>query len=338
MAHISIAQTSKMCHRVGTALNAGVDVMKVLQREAGHGSTAYRHNMNHVVKKVGSGMTMAEAMRDCHGYFSPLTCELVGVGEETGRLETVLLTLAEHYQHMIKLRRTFLLGILWPALQLFGAIFVIGGLIFLLGILGTGVKVFGLAGASGAAIFFVIVAAILVVLAIIGYGLSRGWFGPLPGRLLMLVPGIGNAIKTMALARLSWTLAMALEAGIDAGRAMRLALHSTQLHYFIRHCDDVDASIQRGRQFHEALEDTGAFPVDFLTSLQNAELSGTESESLSRMSQEYQRQAQAASTALAVIMSMVIWGLVITLLVVVIIYLFVTLYYRHITEALEMVQ
>ena len=339
MAHISIGQSSKMCHRLGTSLKAGIDIMGVLQRESQQGTSAFRRNMTHVAEKVGRGTTLAEAMEDCGGYFPPLTCDLISVGEEAGRLESVLLRLAEHYQHLIKLRRVFLLGILWPGLQLFGAILIIGGLILLPPLLlGVAVPVFGLSGGRGAAIYFATVAAIITSLAFVGYGLTRGWFGPLPGRLIMRIPGVGKAIKTMALARLSWTLSMALESGVDAGRSIRLALQSTQNHYFTRHIGDVEAVIQRGGQFHEALEKTGTFPHDFLTALQNAELSGTESESLSRMSQEYQRQAETASTALAVVMSMVIWALVIALLVFMIFYLFMNLYMKPYQEAFDFIE
>ena len=95
--------------------------MAVLQREAEHGTPAYRRNMSHVRDKVSSGMTLAEGMRDCGTYFPPLTCELVDVGEQTGRLEAVLLRMAEHYQHVIRLRRVFLMGILWPAIELTSA-------------------------------------------------------------------------------------------------------------------------------------------------------------------------------------------------------------------------
>ncbi len=338
MAHISIGQTSKMCHRVGMSLNAGVDIMGVLQRESQHGPPAYRRNMTHVAEKVGRGTTLAEAMQDCGGYFPPLVSELVGVGEEAGRLESVLLRLADHYQHVIKLRRVFLLGIIWPSLQLFAALAIIGGLILLLGILGTSASVFGLSGGRGAAIYFGVVAVVLAGLALVVFGLSRNWFGTLPGRLILFIPGVGRAIKAMALARLSWTLSMGLESGVDAGRAMRLALQSTQNRHFTRHIPDVDGVIQRGGQFHEALEKTGAFPRDFLTSLQNAELSGTESESLSRMSEDYQKQAETASAALAVIFSMMIWGMVAALLIFMIFYLFMNLYMKPYQEALDFLE
>ncbi len=153
-----------------------------------------------------------------------------------------------------------------------------------------------------------------------------------------MIPGVGRSIRTMALARMSWTLSLALEAGIDAGRAIRLSLQSTQLNYFTQHIPSALSVVERGGQFHEAVERTGAFPAEFVTALQNAELSGTESESLSRMSADYQRQAETATTTLTVIASMTIWALIGVMLVVVIFYLFFTLYLSHINEALEMVQ
>ena len=328
-----------MCQRLGISLNAGVDIVRVLQQESEHGNGAFRRNMSEVAAMVSSGRSVAEAMRDCGGYFPPLICELINVGEETGRLESVLMQLASHYEQLIKLRRTFLLGILWPALELVAAILIIGGLIALPPmLLGVSVPVFGLSGAHGAIVYFGVLSAILAVLAVLGYGVVRGWLGPLPGKLLMHVPGIGKAIKTMALARHAWTLSIALDSGVEAGRAMRLALQSTQLYYFTCHTDDVLMAIQSGHQLFEALERTNAFPRDYLTTLQNAELSGTEGASLSRLSEEYQQRAQAASTTLTILTSMVIWGAVVALLALMIIYLFINLYMQPINDAFDMMQ
>jgi type II secretory pathway component PulF len=131
---------------------------------------------------------------------------------------------------------------------------------------------------------------------------------------------------------------MALDAGVDAGRSIRLALQSTRNAYYTRHDAEVQGVIARGGQFHEALERTGAFSTDFLAALQNAELSGTESESLTRMSDEYQRQAQAATTTLTVISTIVIWALVIALLVFMIFYLVINLYLKPYQEAYDMIR
>ena len=338
MARISNRQLSGMCQRVGSSLGAGVDILRVLDREAAHGSPAYRKNMENVSRRVGKGMSLAEGMRECDGYFPQLTCELVDVGEQTGRLESVLLRQADHYQHLLRLRRTFLLGITWPVIQLTAAVLVIGLLILLLGVIGSSVGVFGLSGPKGLATYATIVCVAALVIAVVGRGLLRGWFGPWPGQLLMRVPVVGSTLKTMALARFSWTLSLSLDAGIDACRAVRMALNSTQNRYFMRHVSAVEGAVMRGGQFYEALGQTGAFTDEFLTALENAEVTGTETESLTRLSQDYQKRAEAATTVLTVAASMAIWGLIAALLIFLIFSLAINLYIKPINDALEMVK
>jgi type II secretory pathway component PulF len=336
MAQISTRQTSQMCQRLGTALHAGLDILATLRRESGYGSPAYRRNMTQVAERVRGGATFAEAMRDCSPYFPPLTCELVDVGEQTGNLESVLLRLADHYQHMLRLRRTFLFGIFWPILELTVAVFVIGLLILMLGVLGATTTVFGLSGTRGVTIYAAVIVGCIVAIGLLARGLLRGWFGPLPGSLLMRVPVVGATLQTMALARFAWTLSLALNAGIDACRAIRMALQSTQNRYYTRHTVEIEAVIMRGGQFHEALRHGGVFSDEFLAALETAEITGTESESLTRLSEDYQRRAETATLALAVAASLAIWALVAALIIYVIFRLFFTLYLDPIHEALEM--
>ena len=94
MAQMSIRLASQMCHRLGTALRAGVDIRAVLQRETASGHPTYREHMAQVLARVQGGATLAEGMRGCGAYFPDLVCELTDVGETTGNLESVLLRLA----------------------------------------------------------------------------------------------------------------------------------------------------------------------------------------------------------------------------------------------------
>jgi type II secretory pathway component PulF len=140
----------------------------------------------------------------------------------------------------------------------------------------------------------------------------------------------------MALARLSWTLSLSLNAGIDANRAVRMALGATQNRYYTQHTDKADAVIMRHGQFHEALRATGVFGDEFLTALENAEISGTETESLAHLSEDYQKRAETATMALSVAASVAIWILVASLLVFMIFYLFINMIMRPRWEALDM--
>ncbi len=336
MACMSTGQLASMCHRMGTSLAAGTDVLKVLNQESRYGSSAYQRCMVEVARRVGNGATLAEAFQASGGYLPDLLCELVGVGEQTGRLDGVFQRLSEHYQHLLHLRRTFLAGIVWPVFELGLGVVVIGGLIYLLGAIDPSSKgVFGLAGGRGLMIYLVIITAILLVGFVVVHGLRRGWFGSWPQTLMFRLPVIGTSLQTMAISRMAWTLSLALNAGIDARRAMRLAFSSTQSQFYTRHLDAVDTVIVRGGQFHEALRATGAFPSEFLNAMESAEVSGTESESLAHLSEQYQERAESSTGMLAVAAGVLVFVAIGAVFIFVIFSLFVTLYLGPINEAVD---
>ena len=106
---------------------SGVDVRRVWKDETRIGPARQRDKMALVEEHILAGDTVTEALRATDGFFPPLTCELIEVGEKTGKLDEVMFRLEEHYKMMLSLRNEFLMGILWPSLQLFGAIGVVDG-------------------------------------------------------------------------------------------------------------------------------------------------------------------------------------------------------------------
>jgi type II secretory pathway component PulF len=337
MARIRTRQLARMCHRLGTALRAGMEIRQVLNREAASGVGTYSRQLAEVARRVERGATLAEAMRGSEGYLPDLLCDLVDVGEQTGQLESVLLRLADHYQHLLFLRRLFLGGIAFPMLQLLGGIVVIGGLILILGLLPNSTStVFGLAGPRGLVIYALLVGGVLLGAGLAGWGLLRGWFGSWPAAVVMRLPVVGTSLKTMALARFCWTLSLTLNAGIDARRSLRLALDSTQNVCLMAGRDAAENIIARHGQFHEALRATAAFPADFLDALENAEITGTESESLDRLSHEYQERTQDSTRVLVTVATFAVWAMIAALFIFLIFSLVTNLYLRPIQEALEM--
>jgi type IV pilus assembly protein PilC len=337
MGRISTRQLARMCHRLGTSLRAGMDVRQVLNRETQQGHGAYARQMTQVADRVAGGDTLAEALRASDGYFSTLLCELVDVGEQTGHLESVFLRLADHYQHLLNLRRLFLSGITFPLLQLAGGIVIIGGLILILGMIpNSTASVFGLSGPKGLVIYTMIVGSAFVLGAGMVWSLLRGWFGTWPMKLIMRLPMLGTSLKTMALARLSWTLSLALNAGIEARRSLRLAIDSSQNICFMAGREKADRVIASNGQFHEALRETAAFPDEFLSALETAEITGTESESLERLSHEYQERAKDSTKVLVTVASFAIWAIIAAIFIFMIISLITNLYLKPIYDALEM--
>jgi len=292
------------------------------------GSPTHQQQASIVSGKIDAGGTLAEALTACGGYFPTLTCDLVEVGEKTGRLDEVILGLAEHYEHLLDLRRTFLMGIFWPGIQLFAAIFIIGMLILCMGLIPTREPINILcfeAGTRGLITYIFCVTAIVATIVWFVIAVRRGWFGRKPIELALRLPVIGRCLQTAALSRLAWTLSLTLDAGMEARRSIKLALRSTQNAYYTSQMDSVDSAIQLGREFHEALRDTGLFPDEFLSSLEAAELSGTHSESLGRLADEYRDRAKGAAKILTMVATYAVWGIVAAILVLLIFQLFFTL-------------
>ena len=88
-------------------------------------------------QRVAAGDPVADAMRSANGYFPPMFVQMVEVGEATGKLDEVLLRLAEHYEHQQQMKRAFWFGIAWPLFELVFAVARHRPLDLILGLVGS---------------------------------------------------------------------------------------------------------------------------------------------------------------------------------------------------------
>lgn len=322
---VGLKPLAAFCRRLGTSLDAGIDVRRVMETEIGAGGgRVYCEKLTALQQAVSRGDSLTDAFQQADGYFPPFFCEMVKVGEKTGTLDRVLLKLADHYEHLKSLRLIFVAGIIWPMLQLGAVIVILGIMILALGwvasMTGENVDIlgFGLVGVSG----FIRYLIGLTFLGLIGWGIylfvTRGPFAKIGQSLLIQLPGIGKSVQVMSLSRMAWTLALAIDAGADAKGAMRLSLDSTMNDYYRQHADQIALGLQSGQEMHEVLRKTGAFPAEFIDSVQVGEDSGRLTEMMDKLATNYHQQAETAAKVLTVIGSMVVWGSVVILLIVLI--------------------
>lgn len=285
-----------LCQRVGQSLKSGVEIRRVWQLETTRGSAPQRRHMEEIYRQVSAGGTVADAMRSCGSFFPPLFCQMIEIGEKTGQLDEVLLKLARYYEQQAAMQRSFYLGIAWPMFQLFAATFVIAGVIWISGMLGGKIDILGLGltGGWGALLFLSSVLTVVGGIVLGVNALLRGWFGSGPLRLAMRLPVIGGCLEAFALSRLTWSFALALESGMDARRAVELALAATQNAHYEQHTAAISAGVGRGQTFYDSFAQTYAFPNEFLYSLETAEIAGATSESLLRLAKQYEEKAHEA--------------------------------------------
>jgi len=340
-ARISTSNLVDLCNRVGNQLHAGVDARRVWRREAERTYGIQRLRMETIAEGVERGLSTSDAINSTGEYFPLLFRQMVELGDATGHMDRIFKELAGQYQQRIQMQRSFLAGILWPMIQLTLAILIVGLLIFVSGIVTemTGQKFdmlgLGLIGTKGAIEFFAIVGVVIFGLWATYLLWSRGKFSFLPlDRFVMNIPGIGTSLRTLALARMAWTMALTLGGGMEIRRLMRLALMSTQTQYFTRFIPQVDQELLRGEEIHDILRRTHSFPNDFLDVVETGEMAGTLTESMERLAEVYQDRARSALAMLVTIAGFLVWLLVAALIIALIMKIFMT-YLGGINDALN---
>lgn len=340
---ISTRSLIQLCHRVGAAVRSGVDARRVWEMEERHAQGQLKAALAGIREQVASGGTVAEGMQAASGYFPPMFVQMVAVGEQTGKLDEVLQRLGEHYEHLSSMRRMFWIGIAWPLFELAFAVLIIGGVIFVIGMINSSsggeaqdVLGWGLVGTRGAILWFLMCGTIAGAIVLASQALLRGWLGPQPVMAAMRVPVLGKCLESLALSRLTWSLALALDSGMDARRAVTLSIRSAQNPYYESSLARVAAGVRANRQFHECFADGGVFPVDFIQQLEVAEMAGATTEALLRLAKEYEARAKTAMFVLTGIATALVMLLVFGVIIYAIFSLFFNAYMKPINEMLEM--
>lgn len=296
---IKLAAAAQFCYRFGTGLKAGADLIMLLNSEAKNGPPNQQEAMRRLAAGAKAGEQLSVVMAQEKWFFPRLMSSMTRVGEETGRLERSLFALSEHYQRQLETRRLFTRSIAWPALQLFASVGIISLLIYMMGILGGGnmpdILGFGLRGGEGVLWFWLYVGTVLGIIGLFVLAFSKNVGGIQNlAPLIYKIPKVGSSIQTITISRFCWTMAMALDSGLDPVRSIRLSLDSTDSDYYRSGGDDAEVAIQKGATLAGAVQATAIFPRDFIGRIEIAEHSGTDAESMFHLAKEYEERAKTA--------------------------------------------
>ncbi len=326
-ARVGKRQLAALCRRLATSLEAGLDIRRIMTREAeGRGNPALRSRLREIDRQVAAGVSIQEAVAATGDYFPPLFREMIAVGEATGKQAEIFRHLADHYDHQLAVRRVFLTALALPLLQLGATVVIIGVLIWALGAIASytnsepiDILGFGLHGTQGLIKYFLFLATLTGIGFLIWTAVKRGWlWGRIVERVLLRVPFIGGALRVLAMERLAWSLQLTLDTDMETRQAIDLSLRSTQNGVYRDAAPDINREVASGRSLTEAFERTHVFPDDFLEALDIGERSGRIPESMAHLAQQYQDKGRLAIRALSVlgwiVTFMVIAGVIISLI------------------------
>lgn len=304
---LSSKDLSDLAHRLSVSLAAGVDLRRTWQRETEAARGSRKDQFAAVQAAVDRGDEWGVALAKTEGLLPPLFVEMVKVGEQTGQTAEVLDRLSSHYRFRHDLARMFMLMLAWPVLQLVGAVVVIGLFIWILGEFGISADSWYV-GNRGLALYSLLMVTLGGGIAVLVVAMKRGalWAKPIQ-RWVTQLPGLGRAIQKICLARIAWTLHLLLNVDMDLRQVIPLVMRSSGNDYYAKLTKQVVKDIAQGQSMTNALAHTGAFPNSFLDALNAAEESGQISESMARLSKQYEQEAERAMKWIAGFVAAAVW-------------------------------
>ena len=332
------------CRSLGTLLHSGVNILKAVQVAGGQSRHGVLQQVSKsIVDDLRKGQDIAASMRAHPGRFPELMIDLVSVAEETGSLPEVLASLADHYENLIRLRRTFVGAIAWPLFQLVAAVFIVAGLIFIMGMIASGkgnepldILGLGLTGASGSLMWLFLNFGSAFALFVAYQLLTRGLRGRATIHAILLrIPVIGYCLRSFAMARFSWAFALTQQAGMPIGPSLDASLKATANGSFAAAAPQVIGMVQGGEDLSEALAAPNLFPVEYLELVRVGEATGTVPETLERLSPQLEEQARRSLAALTGTLAWMIWALVAIMIVFIVFRIFMIAYIGPINDLLK---
>jgi len=314
-----VAALLAWCRTLRHSIGAGLNPIKVFKQQAKSGPSALREVAADVAKKLEGGDSLEDALEPYRNKFPPLFLELVGVGEQTGRLEDTFRELEEYFESSLSVQRNFRARMMYPTIQYVAAVLIIGALIWIMGFLAQSGKAItndptglGFTGTTGAILFMGIGFGFLGAI-IFGVNLARNnvkWRAKLEGKLLM-VPVWGPAMLSFALQRFAVALRMCSEAGLRAEKTLQYCFRATCNSSFLSGEERAVAVVKKGREIGQALEASGApFPDEFREMILMGEETGNMSEVMERLSLKYREEAERRLKTAAEMTGYCVYGMV----------------------------
>ena len=270
--HFKASDLALLTRQLATLLSAAIPLDEALQGVAEQTQkTTIRELLIGIRGKVLEGYGLAEALADYPAYFPELYRSTVAAGEQTGRLDNVLLKLADYTEQQQAIYQKIQQAMIYPCLMLIISLTIISFLLafvvpkivgvfidsgqilptatHLLILISEGIKHFGIY--------------ILLCFILLGFAFKKAYaqlaFKRKIHQFLLKIPGVRHVMITTNIARYSHTFAILFASGVSVLETMRVA-SSLVNHLIMRdRLNHAMIRVKEGISIHQALAETTFF-------------------------------------------------------------------------------
>lgn len=319
------------CEQVALLLQAGIPLNDGLDTLTDEGTASGRELLQFLAEQVRETGSLYTAVREA-GVFPHYMVQMIRVGENAGKLETVMQALSLYYAREDKLRTAVRSAVFYPVILivLMAAVIVVMAVAVLpvfsqvLSELGSeaGSNGFLTVGAAvGRCALGVVAVLMVILLAVLVASLTSGgraWLIRISRRL----PGLRRVHRRMASGRFASALSMMLSSGYDLQEALKLSgdvVTDPTVKQKITQCREL---VENGTPFADALLQLDLFSGLYARLIQTGEKTGRLDEVMQKMAAQYEEESyETLSSLVAVIeptlvilMSIIIGGILLSVM------------------------
>lgn len=328
---IPLSAVSLMLRQLATLLEAGLPLEQALAVliEQGEHETM-RQVIASLRSEVLAGSTLARAMEKHKNIFPEIHRALMRAGEESGELATVMDKLATYSENQQALQQKVGLAMVYPAIVIFVAVLVVGGLLIF--VVPPVVEVFQqtkqqLPLLTRALILLSDLFAaswlyLVTLLTLASFGVHRALQNEVIRHQfdlkLLRLPIVGKLIRGSNTARMASTLAILVGSGIGLLTALNAACGVVNNLPMRRALEDAAEKVREGVTLSRALAVSGLFPPVLVHLIASGEQSGRLDTMLDRVARQQTQEISGFTGALTSILEpllIVFMGAVVLLIV-----------------------
>lgn len=273
-AQITDADITIFLRQFATLLTAGIPIIKAC-------TLLEKSQTNHLIRvliftirrEIATGKSLFESLQAHRPYFDNLTLQLIYIGEHTGRLDVMLVKIANHHEQLLAFKKRIKQALFYPTLVMVTAamitlslfLFVVPKFAELFIDMQVKLPKLTLAIFYFSSLcreyFFLLSLALLLLIIMLLYSPHRPYWQTTWRGLFEKIPILKQYRKKLLLLRFARNLAISFAAGISITTALQLITKSSSHPVFTQITHQLRIYINAGIPLHHAMEKTHYFPM-----------------------------------------------------------------------------
>ncbi len=310
-AHVSFNDVVNLTRQLSIMLSAGLTVVEsldILKKQVGN--PAVVKLVSEIDDDVRSGMSFSSALKRHGNTFGTLYIALVKAGEASGKLDEILLKLAEGLERRRAFQGKVKGALIYPAVIVVAMIVVMFIMItFVVPKLLELYKNFDAALPLSTVIllkvsgFFQAYWWLMIVIAMLVLFLIRGYLKTKKGletmhALTLKIPIVNNVIRISALVNSTQTLAILTQSGVSILDSLDIVVESTNNVVFQESFKRIRQRVEKGDTLGKSLESEGIYPPILVQMTTVGEQTGHLDDTLKHLANYFESESEAAIKAL----------------------------------------